>query len=298
MLGRFGRDAGSLLGVEIASDAIRMLHLRRQRGGCRVVGWAQERLGGAPGRSLGRDEVECLVAGLRQAHARCRTSQSRVALALPASQVICKVCRLPAGLPGHGVEAVLLAQAEQLFPFPVEDLALDFQVYGPCAEDAGQVEVLVVACRQSQLDPLERLFAQASLQLVAVEVDSFALRRALVPEAQANVTALLQLEPDEVVLHRWQGGHVPHRQRCVVPSVARWAEAVDGLWQSGAQGALEQVVLFGSAVDEVRAADLSERLGVKCHVGRPGPLAGEFDEAIVPAAAMALACGLAMGGLA
>lgn len=296
MLGRFGRGTGSLLGVEIASDAIRMLHLRRQRGGCRVVGWAQERLGAAPGSSLGGDQVECLVAGLRQAHARCRTSQCRAALALPASQVICKVCRLPAGLPGHGVEAALLAQAEQLFPFPVEDLALDFQVHGPCAEDARQVEVLVVACRQSQLDPLERVFAQAGLQLVAVEVDSFALRRALVPEPQAGVTALLRLEPDEVILHRWQGGRVPHRQRIALPSLERWTEAVDGLWQSDIQGAFEQVVLFGSAADEARAADLSERLGVKCHVGRPGPLVSGFDETSVPAAAMALACGLAMGG--
>ncbi|MFT0865217.1 type IV pilus biogenesis protein PilM [Pseudomonas sp. CAM1A] len=296
MLGRFGRGNGSLLGVEIASDAIRMLHLRRQRGGCRVAGWAQERLGAAPGSSLGCDQMECLVAGLRQAHARCRTSQCRVALALPASQVICKVCRLPAGLPGHGVEAALLAQAEQLFPFPVEDLALDFQVHGPCAEDAGQVEVLVVACRQSQLDPLERVFAQAGLQLVAVEVDSFALRRALVPEPRAGVTTLLQLEPDEVILHRWQGGRVPHRQRIAVPSLTRWAEAVDGLWQSAAQAALEQVVLFGSAADEARAAGLSARLGVKCHVGCPGPLVSGFDEASVPAAAMALACGLAMGG--
>ncbi|MEW9681094.1 type IV pilus biogenesis protein PilM [Pseudomonas sp. TE50-2] len=296
MLGRFGRGTGSLLGVEIASDAIRMLHLRRQRGGCRVVGWAQERLGAAPGSSLGGDQVECLVAGLRQAHARCRASQCRVALALPASQVICKVCRLPAGLPGHGVEAALLAQAEQLFPFPVEDLALDFQVHGPCAEDVGQVEVLVVACRQSQLDPLERVFAQAGLQLVAVEVDSFALRRALVPEPQAGDMALLQLEPDEVILHRWQGGRVPHRQRIALPSLERWAEAVDGLWQADILGAFEQVVLFGAAADEARAADLSERLGVKCHVGRPGPLVSGFDETSVPAAAMALACGLAMGG--
>ena len=76
----------------------------------------------------------------------------------------------------------------------------------------------------------------------------------------------------------------------------RWAEAVNGLWQPDIQGAFEQVVLFGAAADEARAADLSERLGVKCHVGRPGPLVSGFDETSVPAAAMALACGLAMGG--
>ncbi|QXH56309.1 type IV pilus biogenesis protein PilM [Pseudomonas maumuensis] len=296
MLGRFGRDAGSLLGVEITSDSIRMLHLHRQPGG-RVAGWANERIGVAPGRSWLCDPGERLVAGLRQAHTRCRTVQSQVAVALPSSQVICKVCRLPAGLTEHGVEAALLAQAEQLFPFTVEDLALDFQVRGPCPDAAGQVEVVVVACRQSQLDPLERTFEQAGLQLVAVEVDSFALRRALMSEVQASATALMQLEPDEVVLHCWQGGLLPQRRHIALPSPTRWSEAVDGLWPLAVQAEVEKVVLFGSCADGVRAADLSERLGVDCHVGCPKPLVSGPDAARVPAAAMALACGLAMGGL-
>lgn len=99
-------------------------------------------------------------------------------MALPASQVICKVCRLPCEATGLDAEARLLAQVEQLFPFPLDDLALDFQVLGVSAECPAHTDVLVAACRQSQLDPLEHMFDQAGLQVAAMEVDSFALLRA------------------------------------------------------------------------------------------------------------------------
>lgn len=109
MLGRFGRDAGSLLGVEIASDTIRMLQLRRQRGHWRVAAWACEPIT----RPMGHSQ---LPEALREAHRRCGTPQRRVALALPSSQVICKVCQLPAETARFDAEVRLLAQAEQLFP--------------------------------------------------------------------------------------------------------------------------------------------------------------------------------------
>jgi type IV pilus assembly protein PilM len=261
-----------------------------------VQGWAQERFEPAlPGCAVS-DEAEGLVMGLRRAHVQCRTRQFRVALALPASQVICKVCRLPAGLVDLGVEAAVLAQAEQLFPFPLEDLALDFWVQGVCADDPGQYEVLVVACRQSQLDPLERVFARAGLQLEVVEVDSFALRRALLSEVQARRAVLLQLEPGEVVMHRWLGGLVPQRQGLALGLPAQWHEVVDGLWRLGEQAPAEEVVLFGSAADDDRAACLREHLGVECQVGCPRPLIGLPENDGLRAASMVLACGLAMGG--
>lgn len=37
MLGRFGKDAGSLVGVEIAPDTIRIVQLQRRNRRCRVL---------------------------------------------------------------------------------------------------------------------------------------------------------------------------------------------------------------------------------------------------------------------
>ncbi|MDF9617313.1 pilus assembly protein PilM [Pseudomonas entomophila] len=289
MLGRFGRDAGSLLGVEIASDTIRMLQLRRQRGRWRVATWACEPIT----MTLGQSQ---LPEALRETHRRCATPQRKVALALPASQVICKVCQLPCEAAGFDAEAQLLAQAEQLFPFPLDDLALDFQVLGVSAERPAHADVLVAACRQSQLDPLEQIFNQAGMQVAAMEVDSFALLRASELAAPAD-SVLLQLEAGEIVLHGWQRDLVPLRQHLLLDSSGQWLESVERLWSlHGARERVGQVVLAGGAADTERAGQLAEQLGVRCRLARPSPLAG-CAESDTFAASMALACGLALGGL-
>ena len=42
MLGRFGKDAGSLVGVEIAPDSVRIVQLQRRNRRCRVLASVQE----------------------------------------------------------------------------------------------------------------------------------------------------------------------------------------------------------------------------------------------------------------
>jgi type IV pilus assembly protein PilM len=295
MLGRFGRDAGSLLGVEIASDSIRMLQLQRRRGRCKVVGWAREYFETPLRGPHVLDEDERLLQALGQAHRRCVTRQRQVALALPASQVICKVCRLAIGEPERDAEAQLLEQAEQLFPFPLDDLALDFQVLGVSAGHPGHADVLVAACRQSQIDPFEHLFARAGLQVVAMEVDSIALRRAL--PFDGGSSTLIQLEGNEAVLHGWQGEVLPQRTHIALASQEQWLDPVDRLWQSGGwQCKAQGVVLTGGAASAPRAEQLAERLNVDCRFATPAALS-ELAEDAALATSMALACGLALGGL-
>jgi len=295
MLGRFGKGAGSLLGVEIATDSIRMLQVRRHRGRCQVVGWVRETIVPPLRGPHLLDESERLLNALRQAHGRCATRQRQVALALPASQVICKVLRLPVGVSDPDAEAQLLDQADQLFPFPLDDLALDFQVLGLSAEHPGHADVLVAACRQSQIDPLEQLFGQAGLQVQAMEVDSIALRRAM-PSLPVRTTALLQLERNEAVLHRLQDAVPPHRQQVVLASPDGWLEPVERLCTQGGVG---EVVLVGGAADDQRASALAERLKVACRMAVGSDFSGLAmgREAKALDASMALACGLALGGL-
>ena len=281
MLGRLGRDAGSLLGVEITANAIRMLQVRRHRGRCQVTGWACQALA-APGG--GAQLAQALV----QAHRRCATAQRKVALALPASQVICKLCQLPQGTHVQDIETHLLGQADQLFPFPIDDLALDFQVVGASRCDPGLVDVLVAGCRQSQLEPLEALFGEAGLELVAMEVDSFALRRALLAEDAAG-WALVQLEADKLVLHLWAQSLMPTRQQLPLGAASCWVDELARLL-GAACGQLQGVVLAGDGADTADAQRLTQRLGIACRLA-------VLPAGLGAAPGMALAYGLAMGGL-
>jgi len=206
MLGRLGKDAGSLLGVEIAADSVRMLQLHGRQGTEQVVGWAYQPLPGAVGNDWAQ-APDALIDALRCAFERCGSRCAQVAVALPDGATLCKLCCLPAGLSAAQLEQRLLVDAEQMFPFALEDLALDFQVLGPAVEPVGHVNVLVAACRQRSLDQLEQLLEAAGLCAVAVEVDSIALRR-LVPDGQA----LLRIEQGGAALHSWSASGLPQRQ--------------------------------------------------------------------------------------
>ncbi|MFJ4065530.1 type IV pilus biogenesis protein PilM [Pseudomonas sp. NPDC089996] len=285
MLGRFGKDASSLLGVEIASDSIRIAQLRRHRGRYEQLAWAFQALEPfAPGN--GRQDPERLVAALRSAWRQSSSRQRRAAVALPASQVICKLCRLPAGLAASQMEAQLLADADQLFPFPLEDLVLDFQVLGVSPIQPGSLDVLVAASRQSALQPLQAAFEAAGLELEAVEVDSIALHR-LMPGQDRGPAALLRVEQGGSTLHGWLEGTLPFQREWRPDAMP---DRPGDVFADG-KGPQEVLVVGAPLNGQALLSRLSDSLELPC---RPLPAVAGID---CSDGRMALAFALAMGSM-
>ncbi|MFV3287516.1 type IV pilus biogenesis protein PilM [Pseudomonas sp. NY11955] len=291
MLGRFGKDAGSLVGVEIAPDAVRMLQLQQRNRRWRVVGSAQETFRPPLGDEWAA-EPGVVAAALQRAYRRSGLSQRRVALALPASQVICKLCHLPAEQTGGQLEARLLADAERLFPFPLEDLALDFQVLGASSVQPGCSEVMVAACRQSALASLESVVEEAGLQLEAVEVDNIALCRML-PQGELEGSALLRVEPHSVTLYDWLPGRVYQRRELPAAGPELAELLPERLQALLAEQHLPAALWVSSSlsIDPGWLQGLGNRLNVPCrHL--PGLTGLEHVDG-----SMLLACALALGGM-
>lgn len=291
MIGRFGKDAGSLLGVEIAPDTVRIVQLQQRNRRWRVLGWAQEPVESPAGNDWVA-QPKPVVAALQRAYRRTGLRQRRVALALPASQVICKLCHLPAGQGEAQMEAQLLADAERLFPFPLEDLALDFQVIGESSAQPGSIEAMVAACRQSALAPLEAAVEEAGLQLEVVEVDSIALRRML-PPGSLERSALLRVETHSATFYSGQSGQ-PYQRRELplgVPNMAgQLAERLHGLL---GDEPLPDCLLIASRspLEPCWLQSLGAQLKVPC---RELPALAGLE---CVDASMTLACALALGGL-
>ncbi len=291
MLGRFGKDAGSLVGVEIAPDTVRMVQLQRHNRRCRVLVSLQEPFE-SPAGSDWVAEPAAVVAALRRAYRRSGLRQRRVALALPANQVICKLCHLPVEQGGAEMEAQLLADAERLFPFPLEDLALDFQVMGGSRDQPGCAEVMVAACRQSALAPLEAVVEEAGLQLEAVEIDSIALGRML-PQGSHKGAALLRIEAHSTTLYSWQSGWPQQRRELSLGMSTISGALPERLQDLLANESLPDCLLVASRspIEAGRLQDLGSRLNLPCRL--VPDLAGleHLDGAMI------LASALALGGL-
>ncbi|MBA1202357.1 pilus assembly protein PilM [Pseudomonas capeferrum] len=305
MLGRFGRDAGSLLGVEIAPDSVRLMQVQRRRGHACVQAWALEPFEAQAFQDGWISAPEPVIAALRTACRRSKSRQRKVAVALSGSQVICKVHHMPAGLGEATMETRLLVEADRFIPFPLDDLALDFHVLGPSRSHPGQVDVMIAACRQSLLEPLEQLLEAAGLRAGRVEVDSFALASVL-PRSGQEASAVLQIETGQATLHAWNGTVLPQRHELPPgPIDAAWLDGLVLLVEAhAARCPLERLLLAGPG--GARAAilpALETRLGIACEVIDPLVglhLAGvsNADALRAQGSAMALACGLALGGLA
>ncbi|WP_434518363.1 type IV pilus biogenesis protein PilM [Pseudomonas sp. NFX1] len=285
MLGRFGMDAGSLMGVEIAPDSVRVVQLQRRNGRCQVAAWAHEPYEPYSGGDWASDPVR-VVGALQRACRRSGIRQRRAALALPANQVICKPCQLPAGQSEADMEAQLLADADRLFPFALEDLALDFQVLGPSKDQAGCLDVMVAACRQRSLEPIEALLDAAGLQLEVMEVDSVALQRML-PQSELAGSALLRLEAQGATLHCWQQGVPAQRRELHLGQMPGQLHA----HLAGEAQLKGLLVVSSSVIEQGWLEGLSEAVNLPC---RQLPLRA----GLAPGnGGMLLACALASGGM-
>lgn len=283
MLGRIGKDAGSLLGIEIAPSSLRLLHLARGK----PCAWAVEPL---PAGAVDNGQIaqpETVAGALRRAFSRSGARQRRAAVALSASRVINKTVQLPAGLSAVEIDERLRQEAEQCVPFDLEEAALDFQLMGPSAVGSGSVDVAFSACHQGALDGLEAALELAGLYARVVDIDSHVLARAL-GQRVSGPAAMLQVEPGWRVLHTFAPGHIGSRSEaraaCPVAQLDRWllaeAQMPEQLWLCGAEAA-------GGGLAE----QLQQHLGIATQVF--DPFAGNLGPA---APSLAIAYGLSLRG--
>jgi type IV pilus assembly protein PilM len=176
--GFFRQKADAVLGVDISDTAVRLVELGRSSSGYTVQRYAAQVL---PDRVVVEGtllDLERAGQALHQALSRLRTSLKHAAIAVAGPSVITQVIEMAAGLSDEERSWKIQMEADQYIPYPLDDVALDFQVQGPCAGDPARVEVLLAACLREQVEAREAVLALAGLVPRVVDVEAFALARA------------------------------------------------------------------------------------------------------------------------
>ena len=176
--GFFRRKVDAVLGVDISDTAIRLVELGHSSSGYTVRSYATQAL---PLRAVVDGnllDLESVGLALQQAVARLHTSARYAAIAVAGPSVITQVIDMEAGLSDEEVGWRIQMEADQYIPYPLDDVAIDYQVQGPCAQDPARVEVLLAACLREQVEAREAVLAQAGLVARVVDVEGFALARA------------------------------------------------------------------------------------------------------------------------
>lgn len=178
MLGLFNKTANTLLGIDISSTSVKLLELSRSGGRYKVEAYAVEPL--PPNAVVEKNiaEIEGVGQALTRLLGKARTGAKSVAVAVAGSAVITKTIEMDAGLSEDEMENQLKIEADQYIPYPLEEVAIDFEVQGAAPRNPERVEVLLAACRKENVEVREAALALAGLTAKVVDVEAYALERA------------------------------------------------------------------------------------------------------------------------
>lgn len=179
MLGLLGkRKKSQLLGVDISSTTIKLIELSQSGDRFRVEAFAVASLPQDSVVEKTINNIEEVAGALRSLYAQSRTKNKLVCTAVAGSSVITKTLQMPQGLTDDDMETQLTLEADQYIPYPLDEVAIDFEVQGAAAGRSDQVDVLLAACRRETIDARVDALELAELTPKVVDVEAYAMERA------------------------------------------------------------------------------------------------------------------------
>lgn len=179
MLGLLGtRRQTPLLGLDISSTTVKLLELSRTGNTYRVESYAVCSLPQDAVIEKAINDVDGVASAIRSVVAQSRSKLKHASAAVAGSAVITKLIDMPAGLNEEELETQLTLEADQYIPYPLDEVAIDFEVLGVSADRADMVEVLLAACRRETIDARVEAIEAADLIPRVMDVEAYAMERA------------------------------------------------------------------------------------------------------------------------
>lgn len=213
MLRGFGTAKTSqVLGIDISSTTVKLLELSQSGDRYRVESYAVAPLPPEAVVEKNVNQVETVGGLIRELVSRSKTRAQNAVAAVAGSAVIIKTIPMPAGLSEEDLEAQLTVEADQYIPYPLEEVALDFEELGPVVGRDDQVNVLLAACRQETIESRVDAIEVAGLTPTIMDVEVFAMERALallktqMPMAQPATIAMVDIGASMTTLSVYADG--------------------------------------------------------------------------------------------
>jgi len=186
-----------LVGLDIGSHGIKALELQVKRKG-RMDVFSVARAGYAP---LPHDAIvegaiidsAAVVETIKAVFAKAKIANKDVVISISGNAVIIKKIALPA-MESEELAESIIWEAKHNIPYPYEETSVDYAILKPPPGEDRNLEILLVAVKKDKIAAYSHVISQARKNLVAIEVDSFALYNALelnYPEEFAEKTTAL-----------------------------------------------------------------------------------------------------------
>lgn len=167
-----------MLGLDISSTSVKLLELSKSGGKYRVESYGVEPLPENAVVEKNIADVDGVAEAIQRLVARAKTKVKQAAVAVAGSAVITKTIEMAANLNEDEMENLLQVEADQYIPYPLDEVALDFEVLGPSPRNEDQVEVLLAACRRENVEMRQAAVDLAGLKAKVVDIEAHCMQRA------------------------------------------------------------------------------------------------------------------------
>lgn len=208
MINLFNRSKRSAIGVDVGGRSIKALQLSEGADGWQVQATASfaRTTFDAP---LGRVELNRLADVL----VRRSFHGNKIVLAAPPDKLVTGAMELPARISGAALNAAARTEFGRAFKCNLDAAEMTFWDLPAPARASKTTHVMAIACAHADSEELIDLCADSELDLVGIDVRSWAMARGCGPEAHADgVIILLELGWNNAVLVMLHGGIVVYER--------------------------------------------------------------------------------------
>ena len=209
----FMGPSASVLGLDISSTSIKLLELSRKGARLRVENYGVEPLPAGLIEEKSIRDIARVGDVLKTLLQKCRSRCRKGAVAIAGSGVITKTLQFDGNFSEEDIEHQIRAEAEQHIPYPLDEVAIDFEILRPNANDPQLVDVLLAASRQENVDARVDALDVAGIEAVVVDIEPYVLERAfsliedqLPPQEEGLLVALVDVGATTTTLSVFDNG--------------------------------------------------------------------------------------------
>ena len=182
--------ARNCIGLDIGSNSIKAVHLKRSKGGYRLNAFGIQPLVPQTIVDSAIMDHSAVVEAIRSLWSRLRLKQKEVAVAIAGHSVIVKKIQVPQMSTDELFEHIPY-EAEHHIPFAKDDVEIDFQVLNR-KNASGHMDLLLVAAKKDVVHDYIQVVRDAGLHPTVIDVAAFS--------AQNGFEANYHPHPDEAVV--------------------------------------------------------------------------------------------------
>jgi len=178
LLSVFSKKNNALLGIDISSSSIKLLELSKSGSKYKVENYSSRPLPDGAMVEKNIANLDAVGEEMLKLATLTKTGTEKAAVAVSGSAVITKIIEMNAAMSDSEMENQIVVEADQYIPYPLDEVAIDFERQGMSKKNEDMVEVLLAACKKENVDSRVAALEIGGYEAKVVDIEAYAMERA------------------------------------------------------------------------------------------------------------------------